>query len=126
MDYFLERFFEASRARWWQVLASICVGAIFGTMAAWDYGRTTTIAAGVKHAAPYAVGGGVLGLIAALVLLWVDAGQRMREANGQTRLTWRERFMVACLVLAFALAAFSCLCGALMGIVQAIDFISRL
>jgi len=122
MDSFLERFFQASRARWWQVLAAICIGALFGFMGAWDHGPSTAFAAGVKHAAPYAVGGGALGLLAALFLLWVDATRRARDA----RLTCVERILIACLILGFALGAFSLLCGLLMGIIKTIDYLSRL
>jgi hypothetical protein len=68
----------------------------------------------------------MVGLLAAVVLLWVDAGQRTREATGDKHLTWRERIMLACLIFGLAMGAFSCLCGALMALVQAIQFIDRL
>jgi hypothetical protein len=32
MEYFLERFFDASRAKYWQLLAAVCIGALFGLM----------------------------------------------------------------------------------------------
>ncbi len=122
MDFFLEKFFEASRARWWQVLASVCVVAVMGAMVGvnGETGKPTA-----AHVAGCALGGGAMGLIGAVFLLWIDAGQRAREARGDMRLTLRERFMVGCLVFGFAIAAFSLLCGALMAIVGVIDFFKR-
>jgi len=120
MDFFFECFFEASRARWWQVLAAACIGATLAATVAWGMEPSAA------HAARYAVGGGVLGLLAALWLLWIDAGQRMREARGETRLTLRERFMVGCLIFGFALGAFSLVCAAIMFVIRTIEFVSKL
>jgi hypothetical protein len=123
MDFFFEKFFEASRARWWQVLASVCIIAAIGATVGMngEAGKPTT-----AHVTGCALGGGAMGLIGAVFLLWIDAGQRAREARGDMRLTLRERFMVGCLIFGFALGAFSLLCGALMAIVGTIDFVKSL
>ncbi len=119
MDFFFERLFEASRARWWQVLASVIVCASLGFVAAIDQPDTR------PHLAAYVLGGGALGLVAALILLWVDAGQRAREARHDHRLTLRERVMVACLIFGFALGALSLFFAVLMGVIRAIEFLRR-
>ena len=120
MDVFLEYFFEVSRARWWQVLAATVAGAAFTASAAWE------MQPGVAHAVPYAIGGGIIGLLAAVFLLWIDAARRTRQARGEARLTLRERFMLACLIFGFAIAALSLLSCAFMGIIQAIQWVNRL
>ena len=120
MDFFFEKFFEASRARWWQVVAAICIGGACAAAAAWEAQPTVT------NATRFAMGGGAVGLLAAVFLLWIDAGQRARETRGDIRLTLRERFMIASLLFAFAMAGISLLSCAFMSIVQAIGFLSRL
>jgi hypothetical protein len=73
--------------------------------------------------APYLLGGAAVGFLAGGFLLWVDAGRRAREARGGTRITLRERFLLACLILGFALGGFSILCCALMTVVRAVQFV---
>ena len=119
MEFFFERLLEASRARWWQVLASVIICATLGLTAGLGEADAR------PHLGAYALGGGALGLAAALILLWVDAGQRAREARHEHRLTLRERLLAACLIFAFALGAFSIACMVLMGIVRAIEFFTR-
>jgi len=119
MEFFFERLFEVSRARWWQVLASVIICAVLAGSVAMNEPDAR------QHLAGYALGGGALGLLAAVVLLWVDAGQRAREARQDHRLTLRERVMVACLIFGFALGAFSLVCAVLMGILRAIEFFAR-
>jgi heme O synthase-like polyprenyltransferase len=119
MEFFFERLLEASRARWWQVLASVIICATLAFFAALGEADART------HLAAYTLGGGALGLIAAVILLWVDAGQRSREARHDHRLTLRERVMVACLIFGFALGAFSLFCAMLMGVIRAIEFVRR-
>src|SRR4051812_36354147 len=92
MEFFFEKFFEASRARWWQVLASVCIVAVMGAMVGMNGETGKPTVAGVLGCA---LGGGAMGLLGAVFLLWIDAGQRTREARGDMRLTLRERFMVA-------------------------------
>jgi hypothetical protein len=116
MDFFLERFFEASRARWWQVVASVCIGAVFATAAAWDQDET------IAHAAPFALGGAALGLLAALFLLWVDAAQRTRAARPDHPITLRERVLIACLIIGFALGGLSIVCMIIMGVIRVVEF----
>ena len=118
MEYFFERLLEASRARWWQVLASMVICATLGLTA--GLGEP----AARQHRGAYVLGGAALGFVGALILLWVDAGQRAREARHDHRLTLRERVMVACLVFAFALGAFSLACGLLMGVIRLIQFVT--
>jgi hypothetical protein len=116
VDFFLERFFAASRARWWQLVAAVCIGALFGGMAASETG------APVRNCAPAAAGGAALGLLGGLFLVWVDAGQRCREARQDARLTVREKILVACLIVGFTLGAISMLCGAIMAVVRGVEF----
>jgi heme O synthase-like polyprenyltransferase len=123
MDFFFEKFFQASRARWWQVLASVCIVAVIGATVGMN-GETGQPTA--AHVGRCALGGGAMGLIAAVFLLWIDAGQRAREARGDMRLTLRERFMVGCLIFGFALGAFSLLCGAVMAITHVVEFLDHL
>jgi heme O synthase-like polyprenyltransferase len=119
MEFFFERLLEASRARWWQVLASVIICSTLAFFAALGEPGAR------PHLAAYTLGGGVLGTLAAVILLWVDAGQRAREARHDHRLTLRERFMVACLVFGFALGALSLCCAMLMGVIRAIEFFRR-
>jgi hypothetical protein len=123
MDFFFEKFLEVSRARWWQVLASVCIVAVMGAMVGMN-GETGQPTA--AHIGRCALGGGAMGLLGAVFLLWIDAGQRAREGRGDLRLTLRERLMIGCLIFGFAVGAFSLLCGALMALSGAIDFFKRL
>ena len=68
----------------------------------------------------------MLGLSAALFLLWVDAGQRCRELRHDFRLTFRERLLILCLVVGFALGALSLLCAPIMGVVEAVALVRSL
>ena len=81
MDFFFEKFFEASRARWWQVLASVCIIAAIGATVGMngEAGKPTT-----AHVTGCALGGGAMGLIGAAFLLWIDAGQRAHAKPAAT------------------------------------------
>jgi len=120
MEFFFEKFFEASRASWWQVLAAVCIVAFLAFTVALQESHSVADSAG------YAAGGGVAGLIAGVFLLWIDAGQRAREARGENRLTLRERFMIGGLIFGFALGALSLFFAVLMGLMQAVRFLQRL
>jgi hypothetical protein len=126
MDLLFEKLLEVSRARWWQLVAAMLVGGSFVGSVAGGAGWLPEHASfrdTVAGAAPYALGGAAVGFVAGGFLLWVDAGQRAREARGGTRLTVRERFLLACLILGFALGGFSILCCALMTVVRAVQFV---
>ena len=73
MDVLLEYFFQVSRARRWQVLAAIVTGAAFAAMTAWG------IEPSVRPTVRWAVAGGMIGLLAAIFLLWIDAARRLRS-----------------------------------------------
>ena len=117
MEYFLERFFDASRAKWWQLLAAVCIGALFGLIGVSQSG------ASVSSVLPYVACGAVLGLFAGLFLLWVDAGQRCRESRGDVRVTLRERLLIGCLIIGFTLGGLSALCGIIMAVVRAVELL---
>jgi hypothetical protein len=68
----------------------------------------------------------MIGLLAAILLLWIDAARRTRESRGDTRLTFRERFMLACIILGFVLGGISMLSCALMGVIRAISYLHHL
>lgn len=116
MEYFLERFFDACRDKWWQVLASVCVGSLFGLIA------VSEADVSVSSIWPYVAGGGVLGLLGAFFLLWVDAGQRCRAQRGEERLTLRERLLAGGVIIGLALGGLSALCGIIMAIVRAVEY----
>jgi hypothetical protein len=126
MDLLFEKLLEVSRSRWWQLVSATLIGGVF----------TAAVAAGAdwlpEHASfrdtlaaavPYALGGAALGFVAGGFLLWVDAGQRARKTRDGTRITLRERFLLACLILGFALGGFSILCCVLMTVVRAVQFV---
>src|SRR5205809_49118 len=101
MEFFLERFFDASRDKWWQLLAAVCIGALFGLIGVSKSGEE------VPSVVSYVGGGAALGLFVGLFLLWVDAGRRCRELRQDKRVTFRERILAACVILGMGLAAFS-------------------
>jgi hypothetical protein len=119
MEDFLERFFDASRAKWWQLVAAVCIGALFGLIG------LSNADVSVSSVVPYVAGGAVLGLFGGLFLLWVDAGQRCREVRGEMRLTLRERLLAGCVIVGFTLGGLSALCGVVMGIVRIVEFFRR-
>jgi hypothetical protein len=117
MEYFLERFFDASRAKWWQLLAAVGIGALFGLIG------VDKSDASVSSVLPYVAGGALLGLFAGLFLLWVDAGQRCREFRGEVRLTMRERLLAGCIIVGFTLGGLSALCGIIMAVVRVVEWL---
>jgi len=119
MWFFLERYFDACRSRWWQVFAAVCVGACFGFIGVEKSGLKVS-------PLPYVLYGGLMGLVAAGILLWVDAGRRCRQLRGDFRPTVRERSLAVCVIVGFGLGALSVLCGIIMGVVQAVAFLRSL
>src|SRR5215213_9103044 len=101
MEFFLEQFFQASRAKWWQLLAATLVGAIFGLIGV-HHGDQ-----GVPNVIPCVASGAALGFVAGLFLLWVDAGQRCREMRNDSRLTFRERILAGGVILGLTLGMLS-------------------
>lgn len=119
MDYFLRQFFAVSRARWYQLLAAVFIGALMGSMA------IAEADAPVSSVWPYVVGGAMLGLCAGLLLLWVDAGRRCRELRGDGRPTMRERLLAGCVIVGCALGVLSVICGFIVAAERMLAFLRR-